>query len=124
MIEMIGRDRNGSPARTSHRPRELVLRYGAALAAVGLTYWIKVPIELFRLVVFAVESTLISTLMETLHRARRISEASQQEAERYQEASRRGEETLRAILDNSLAVVFLKDTAGRYILLNRRFAER
>ena len=85
---------------------------------------IHVPNDLFRLVVFVVEGILISTLMETLHGARRKSEASTREAKRYQEVSRRGEETLRAILDNSLAVVFLKDTAGRYILLNRRFEER
>ena len=85
---------------------------------------IHVPNDFFRLVVFMVEGILISTLMETLHGARRKSEASTREAERYQEVSRRGEETLRAILDNSLAVVFLKDTAGRYILLNRRFEER
>ena len=85
---------------------------------------IHVPNDLFRLVVFMAEGILISTLMETLHGARRKSEASTRAAERYQEVSRRGEETLRAILDNSLAVVFLKDTAGRYILLNRRFEER
>ena len=85
---------------------------------------IHVPNDAFRLVVFVVEGILISTLMETLHGARRKSEASTREAKRYQEVSRRGEEKLRAILDNSLAVVFLKDAAGRYILLNRRFEER
>jgi PAS domain S-box-containing protein len=82
------------------------------------------PNDRFRLGVFLVESVLISTLMETLHRAWRRSEASRREAQRYQESSQRGEATLRAILDNSLAIVFLKDTAGRYILLNRRFEER
>jgi PAS domain S-box-containing protein len=82
------------------------------------------PNDQFRLVVFLVESVLISTLMETLHRARRRSEASRREAQQYQETAQRSAATLRAILDNSLAIVFLKDTAGRYTLLNRRFEER
>jgi two-component system, LuxR family, sensor kinase FixL len=163
-----------------NRPRSL-LRYGIAVAAIGLTYSIKPLIEswvgqgpplllflpavtvaawvgglgpgllatvvsalvcsyfyfppfgslaihvsndVFRLIVFMMEGILISALMESLHGARRKSEASTREAERYQEVSRRDEEKLRAILDNSLAVVFLKDIAGRYILLNRRFEER
>jgi PAS domain S-box-containing protein len=80
--------------------------------------------DVFRLSVFLAESSLISTLMETLHRARRRSDASRCEAQRYQEISQRGEQKLRAILDNSLAIVFLKDMAGKYILLNRRFEER
>jgi PAS domain S-box-containing protein len=80
--------------------------------------------DVFRLVVFLVEGSLISMLMESLHRAWRRSEASRREAVQYQETAQRGEATLRAILDNSLAIVFLKDAAGRYILLNRRFEER
>jgi PAS domain-containing protein len=36
---------------------------------------------------------------------------------------RLGEARLRAILDNSPAVMHLKDTQGRYVLINRRFEQ-
>ena len=36
---------------------------------------------------------------------------------------RESEERLRAIIDNSPAVIYLKDTEGRYILVNRRWEE-
>ncbi|HEY2881561.1 MAG TPA: PAS domain-containing protein, partial [Pirellulales bacterium] len=36
---------------------------------------------------------------------------------------RESEQRLKAILDNTSAVVYLKDTAGRYLLVNRRFEE-
>ena len=58
--------------------------------------------------------------MEMLHAARRRSEASAREARRYQEELGRSEGRLRAILDNSPSVIFLKDGEGRYLLANRR----
>jgi len=39
------------------------------------------------------------------------------------EALWESEERLRSILDNSPAVIFLKDAGGRYVLVNRRFEE-
>ncbi len=38
-------------------------------------------------------------------------------------ASSRSEQRLQAILDNSAAVIFLKDAQGRYLLVNRRYEE-
>jgi PAS domain S-box-containing protein len=38
-------------------------------------------------------------------------------------ACARSEQRLQAILDNSAAVIFLKDLQGRYVLVNRRFEE-
>ena len=43
--------------------------------------------------------------------------------ERAAEARRRSEELLRAIIDNTTAVVYAKDLEGRYLLINRRFEE-
>ncbi|GEM_PF-1731989 len=45
------------------------------------------------------------------------------EQKKAQEAIRTSEARLKAILDNSHAVVFLKDLEGRYMLINRRFEE-
>jgi PAS domain S-box-containing protein len=36
---------------------------------------------------------------------------------------RQGQELLKAIVDNSQAVIYVKDLAGRYLLVNRRFEE-
>src|SRR5262245_47526282 len=58
--------------------------------------WIHVPNDRFRLVVFVVEGTLLSILMEGLLAARRRAEANAREAGRYQEELARSEGQLRA----------------------------
>jgi PAS domain S-box-containing protein len=83
--------------------------------------WIYAMNDRFRLAVFALEGTLLCTLMEMLHAARRRSEAMAREAKQYQEELSRREGQLRAILDNSPSIIFLKDRAGRYVLTNGRF---
>jgi PAS domain S-box-containing protein len=83
--------------------------------------WIQAWSDRFRVVGFALEGTLISALMERLHAVRRRSEASVKEAQRYQDELARSEGQLRAVLDHSPSVIFLKDGAGRYLLANRRF---
>ncbi len=45
------------------------------------------------------------------------------ERRRAEEAVRSGERLLQAIIDNSTAVVYVKDVAYRYLLVNRRFEE-
>jgi len=45
------------------------------------------------------------------------------ERKKAEERHRLGETRLQAILDNSPAVIHLKDTQGRYILINRRFEQ-
>ena len=49
--------------------------------------------------------------------------SAREEAERERDRARTSEETLRAIVDNSPAAIFLKDLRGRYILANRTTAE-
>ena len=43
------------------------------------------------------------------------------ERKRAEEALKESEERLRAVLDNSTTVLYLKDTEGRYILVNRQY---
>ena len=45
------------------------------------------------------------------------------ERKQAEEALRQSEERLQSILDNATAVVFVKDTKGRYLLINREFQE-
>lgn len=45
------------------------------------------------------------------------------ERKRAEEERRKSQEQLQAILDNSTAVIYLKDTDGRYLLTNRRHEE-
>ena len=74
-----------------------------------------------RLVLFMLEGTLTSVLMEQLHAARRLSEAYAAEAERYRRLCRRSEERLQALLNHATAVISLKDAESRYLLVNRQF---
>ena len=43
------------------------------------------------------------------------------ELEATNEALRESEECYRAVIDNSPAAIFLKDTEGRYLLANKQF---
>ncbi|HZW33507.1 MAG TPA: PAS domain S-box protein, partial [Isosphaeraceae bacterium] len=92
----------------------------AHLPPVG-AWWLHSPNDRFRLVVFLGEGMLLSALMEGLLAARRRAEASARDARRYQDELARSEGQLRAVLDHSPSVIFLKDRAGRYLLVNRRF---
>src|SRR5271157_211015 len=74
--------------------------------------------DLFRLVLFVLEATLTSVLMEQLHAARRLSEVHTAEAERYRRLCRRSEEQLQALLNHATAVISLKDAESRYLLVN------
>ena len=109
--------------------------FGAGVAAVltwGLlwvyfevppfrTLGIPSPQDQFRLVVFLSEGLLVALIIAMLHAARRSSEEHAQEAEHYRMASGRNEAQLRAILEHSPAPIWLKDTEGRYLLINRPF---
>ena len=68
----------------------------------------------FRLFVFWLQGTMVSVLMEQLHRARR-------RAETYGDMLSRSEGQLRDLMDKALAVVFIKDSEGRYVMANRHF---
>jgi PAS domain S-box-containing protein len=45
------------------------------------------------------------------------------ERQRAEQAIRESQQLLRAIIDNSVAVIYVKDLEGRYLLVNRRFSE-
>jgi PAS domain S-box-containing protein len=42
---------------------------------------------------------------------------------RHENERRQGQELLEAIVDNSMAVIYVKDLAGRYLMANRRFLD-
>src|SRR5262249_51624890 len=83
--------------------------------------WLSTPNDQFPLAGFLVEGALLSVLMEGLHTSRRRAEANAREAGRYQGELGRREGQFRAVLDHSPSVIFVKDRAGRYLLVNRQF---
>jgi two-component system sensor kinase FixL len=81
------------------------------------------PNDAARVVAFVSEGVLTSVLMEWLHRARRQAEESRREANSFREASRRAEERLRAIIDNTDALIFMKTANLKYNIMNRKMRE-
>jgi two-component system sensor kinase FixL len=79
--------------------------------------------DLARLVAFVSEGALTSVLMEWLHRARLQAEESRREANGFREVSRRAEERLRAIIDNTDAIIYMKDINLEYNIMNRKLRE-
>ena len=71
---------------------------------------------------FTVGGVLITWLLEACRSARRRAEESSALAQRRQETLLQSEARFQAILENSPSVVYMKDTAGRYRVINRRFA--
>ena len=64
-----------------------------------------------------------------LDRTRQLEAANQQlvqearERQRAEETIRSGQNLLQGIVDNSMAVIYVKDLAGRYLLVNRRYED-
>jgi PAS domain S-box-containing protein len=77
---------------------------------------------LVRIGLFTAGGVAISWLVEALHSARRRAESSATEAKQHEARLRQSEARVAAILENSPSVVYMKDTAGRYLMINRRFA--
>ena len=103
-----------------------------ALAAVVCPFTYLPPIgslslsssnDVARMVAFVSEGVLTSVLMEWLHRARRQAEANRREAEEFREVSRRAEERLRAIIDNTDALIYMKSADLKYNIMNRKLRE-
>lgn len=80
------------------------------------------PNDVARLAAFVVEGVLTSVLMEWLHRARRRSDEDRRAAEASREASRLADERLRAVIDNTDAIIYVKDKNLNYLLVNNRFS--
>ena len=81
------------------------------------------PNDVARMVAFVFQGILTSVLMERLHRARRQAEESRREAEGFREASRRAEDWLRAIIDNTDALIYMKNINLTYNIMNRKLRE-
>lgn len=79
--------------------------------------------DVTRMVAFAFEGILVSVLMERLHRARRQAEGSRREADEFREASRRSEDWLRAIIDNTYALMYMNNLNLIYNIMNRKLRE-
>lgn len=79
------------------------------------------PNDQFRLFVFLVEGSLISILMEKMRTAISLAESNESQARKYMSALDCNERLLKAMLDKSTAIIFLKDKQGRYLLVNRNF---
>ncbi len=73
-----------------------------------------------------VNDALEQRVAERTRQLETINETLVQEAlerQRLEQKSQENEKLLQAIIDNSLAVIFVKDLQGRYLLVNRRFTE-
>ncbi len=81
------------------------------------------PNDAARLAAFVFEGVLTSILMEWLHRARRQAEESCRMTNVFKDASLRAEERLRAIIDNTDALIFMKDLKLKYNIMNRKQRE-
>ncbi len=81
------------------------------------------PNDAARLAAFVFEGVLTSILMEWLHRSRRQAEESRHLAHEFKDASLRAEERLRAIVDNTDALIFMKNLKLKYTLMNRKLRE-
>lgn len=81
------------------------------------------PLDFTQWLILLATGTLISAMSEALHRARRRAEAAAQELRQTERSLRESQELLRAISDNSTAVIYAKDLDGRYLMVNRRYLE-
>jgi PAS domain S-box-containing protein len=84
------------------------------------------PIEVFYMCLLILVGILISALSGALHRSRadnRVERELRARAERALAELDRSEHLLTAIVDNSAAVIYVKDLQGRYLLINRRYQE-
>ena len=81
------------------------------------------PNDIARLVAFVFDGILTSVLMEWLHRSRRLAEENRRTAIEFKDASLRAEERFRAIIDNTDALIFMKNLRLEYDVMNRKLRE-
>src|SRR5206468_2037240 len=92
----------------------------SGVAGFGLVVWAFVARSLYAAKRREAER-LREQMLEQEHKAREGLEREISERKRVWEKQRISEARLQAIIDNSPAVIFLKDAQGRYLLANRRF---
>src|SRR5690606_3340746 len=66
---------------------------------------------------------IVIALCRSEHRARESLVLQLAERISLEEQRRSSEGRLQAIMDNTTAVIYLKDTQGRFLMVNRRFQE-
>src|SRR5262249_54820133 len=81
------------------------------------------PKDAARLLAFVLEGILTCVTMEWLHRARRQAEGSRREADECRKASRRAEDLLHAVIDNTNALIYCKNLELIYIMINKHMRE-
>ncbi len=100
-----------------------------ALVSASCAYFFFPPIgsvaiassnDMARLLAFIVEGILTSITMESLLRARDRAERSRREAEVLRETTRRSKERLRAIIDNTDALIYIKSIDSSYVMINKK----
>jgi PAS domain S-box-containing protein len=103
-----------------------------ALAALGANFFVLSPtrsfaiahsVDLTNWLLLVGAGVLVSLLIESLHQARRRAEASVRALQQTERALGESQRLLQAISDNSTAVIYAKDLAGRYLFVNRRYTE-
>jgi PAS domain S-box-containing protein len=85
--------------------------------------------EIVATVVYVFSAFVVAELMQAVRRSREeavhraeLLEKEVEQRKRAQQALYESKECLRAILENSPAMIFLKDAEGRYLVCNREFA--
>ncbi|MEO6079731.1 MAG: PAS domain S-box protein [Steroidobacteraceae bacterium] len=84
------------------------------------------PIDVFYWCLLILVGVLISVLNGALHRSRADNRSERElrsRAERALAELDRSQHLLAAVVDNSAAVIYVKDLQGRYLLVNRRYEE-
>ena len=101
-----------------------------ALAVCAFRYFpplgslaVHTPNDVARMVAFAFDGVVTSVLMEWLHRARRQAEESRRDADESRQAMRRTDERFRSIIDNTDALIFMKNIRLEYDVMNRKLRE-
>ncbi|HWZ95510.1 MAG TPA: two-component regulator propeller domain-containing protein [Opitutaceae bacterium] len=89
---------------------------GALMAALGLHYY---RTRIMR----AHERTLVRVVDERTKELRGYKEHLEEQVAERTRALHENRELLQAIIDGSTAIIYMKDLAGHFLLVNRRFAE-
>ena len=103
-----------------------------ALSVLAFKYYFVTPVyslavditEMPRLLIFGLSALFVGALSAAQRRTNEELRTEIKERKHAEEALRESEERLQDIVDNTTAVVFVKDLELRYILINREFERR
>ena len=103
-----------------------------ALSVLAFKYYFVTPVyslavditEMPRLLIFALSALFVGALSAAQRRTNEELRTEIKERKHAEEALRESEERLQDIVDNTTAVVFVKDLELRYILINREYERR